>query len=515
MDELEEFEFRKRYEMEQKPSAKPIAWKDVPLEAVKSFGPSTGQMIGDIFKAISSPLETAQSVGNLAVGTFSKALPESISKFLTESSPQRQQQNIQQAETMASDVGQFYKQRYGTEEGIKQALAKDPAGVMADLSTILTGGSMAASKVPQVASVLSKTASMVDPLQLAARGLGKTVDVAGGLTKQALGLTTGVGSEAMGQAYQAGKTGGEAATSFKENLMSRVEPTAVLDAAKQNVAELGRQRQTAYRANMENIKGDKSILNFDGIDKALTDAQAKVAFKGKIKNEAAAQKLGEVEAKVNEWKSLDPAEYHTPEGLDALKQSIGETLESIPFESAQQRMVIGDVYNAVKGEINKQAPTYAKTMKAYSEATDQIKEIERALSLGKKASVDTAMRKLQSLMRNNVQTNYGQRLNLAKQLEETGGQQLMPALAGQALSEMTPRGLQRATSIPTSLGAFSVGGLPAALAYGAVSSPRLMGGAAYGAGSTARGLLDVRNRLPELDYPTMFNLLYQSQQPKE
>jgi hypothetical protein len=86
MDELEEFEFRKRYEMEQKPSAKPIAWKDVPLEAVKSFGPSTGQMIGNIFKAISSPLETAQSVGNLAVGTFSKALPESISKFFLNSS---------------------------------------------------------------------------------------------------------------------------------------------------------------------------------------------------------------------------------------------------------------------------------------------------------------------------------------------------------------------------------------------------------------------------------------------
>jgi len=515
MNELEEFEFRKRYEMEQKPSAKPIAWKDVPIEAVKSFGPSTASMIGDIVKAISSPLDTAQNVGNLAVGTFSKALPESVSKFLTESSPERQQQNIKQAETMASDVGQFYKQRYGTEEGIKQALAKDPAGVMADLSTVLTGGSMVAAKAPQVAGALSKTASMVDPLQLAAKGIGKTVDVAGNLTKQALGLTTGVGSEAIGQAYQAGKSGGEAATAFKENLTGKVEPTAVLDAAKQNVAELGRQRQTAYRANMENIKGDKSILNFDGIDKALTDAQAKVAFKGKIKNEAAAQKLSEVEAKVNEWKSLDPAEYHTPEGLDALKQSIGETLESIPFESAQQRMVIGDVYNAVKGEINKQAPTYAKTMKSYSEATDQIKEIEKALSLGKKASVDTAMRKLQSLMRNNVQTNYGQRLNLAKQLEEAGGQQLMPALAGQALSDLTPRGLQRATSIPTSLGAFSVGGLPAALAYGAVSSPKLMGGAAYGAGSTARGLLELQNRFPELDYPTMFNLLYQSQQPKD
>jgi hypothetical protein len=297
--------------------------------------------------------------------------------------------------------------------------------------------------------------------------------------------------------------------------MGRVDPTVVLDSAKQNVAELGRQRQAAYRANMQNIKGDKSILSFDGIDKALLDASEKVSFKGKVTKEAAAAKLSEVSQKINDWKSFDPAQFHTPEGLDQLKQSIGETLESIPFESAQQRLVIGDVYNAVKNEITKQAPTYAKTMKAYSEATDQIKEIEKALSLGKKASVDTAMRKLQSLTRNNVQTNYGQRLNLARQLEDAGGRQLMPALAGQALSEITPRGLQRAAALPTSLGAFSVGGLPAAIAYGAASSPRIMGGAAYGAGVGARGLLDIQRRLPELDYPTMFNLLYQSQQPKD
>jgi hypothetical protein len=294
-----------------------------------------------------------------------------------------------------------------------------------------------------------------------------------------------------------------------------VEQTAVLDAAKQNLAELGRQRQQAYRVNMQNIKGDKSVLDFTGIDKAIADAQSKVVFKGKIKNEAAAQKLAEVEAKVADWKSLNPADFHTPEGLDALKQSIGETLESIPFESTQQRMVVGDVYNSVKNEINKQAPTYAKTMKAYADASEQIKEIERALSLGKKASVDTAMRKLQSLMRNNVNTNYGQRLRLAEELEVAGGRQLMPALAGQTLNQLAPRGIQGATSIPTSFGAFSLGGLPATLAYGAASSPRLMGEAAFGAGRVAKGLLDVQNRMPDIDYPTMFNLLYQANQPKD
>jgi hypothetical protein len=503
MDEQEEFEFRRRYEMEKSSSAKPIAWSDVPLEAVKSFGPSVANMVGDIYQAVTSPVQTTKAVLDLGAGILQNALPERLVQAVGEDKASRD---------LASKVGQHYVERYGSVEGAKKALATDPAGVMADLSTVLTAG---ATLPTRLAPSLSTAARAVDPLLLSAKGLAKTADIGGQGVKQALGLTTGVGGESIGQAYKAGLAGGEAAEALKANMRGNVEQTAVLDAAKQNLAELGRQRQQAYRANMQNIKGDKSVLDFTGIDKAVTDAQSKVVFKGKIKNEAAAQKLAEVEAKVADWKSLDPADFHTPEGLDALKQSIGETLESIPFESTQQRLVVGEVYNAVKNEINKQAPTYAKTMKAYADASEQIKEIEKALSLGKKASVDTAMRKLQSLMRNNVNTNYGQRLKLAQELEAAGGRQLMPSLAGQSLNQLVPRGIQGATSIPTSLGAFSLGGLPLTLAYGAVSSPRLAGEAAYGAGRVAKGLLDVQNKMPNIDYPTMFNLLYQANQPKD
>jgi len=503
MDEQEEFEFRRRYEMEKSSSAKPIAWSDVPLEAVKSFGPSVANMVGDIYQAVTSPVQTTKAVLDLGAGILQNALPERLVQAVGEDKASRD---------LASKVGQHYVQRYGSVEGAKKALATDPAGVMADLSTVLTAG---ATLPTRLAPSLSTAARAVDPLLLSAKGLAKTADIGGQGVKQALGLTTGVGGESIGQAYKAGLAGGEAAEALKANMRGNVEQTAVLDAAKQNLAELGRQRQQAYRANMQNIKGDKSVLDFTGIDKAVTDAQSKVVFKGKIKNEAAAQKLAEVEAKVADWKSLDPADFHTPEGLDALKQSIGETLESIPFESTQQRLVVGEVYNAVKNEINKQAPTYAKTMKAYADASEQIKEIEKALSLGKKASVDTAMRKLQSLMRNNVNTNYGQRLKLAQELEAAGGRQLMPSLAGQSLNQLVPRGIQGATSIPTSLGAFSLGGLPLTLAYGTVSSPRLAGEAAYGAGRVAKGLLDVQNKMPNIDYPTMFNLLYQANQPKD
>jgi len=476
---------------------------DVAVSAVKNFPSSVGSMLGDIYQAVTSPVQTAKTVLDLGAGVLQNVLPEKLVQMIGEDKPSRE---------IANKVGQYYVQRYGSLEGAKQAIAKDPAGVMADLSTVLTAG---ATLPTRAAPALATVARAVDPLMLSARATGKTLDVLGGATKAGLGLQTGVGSEAIGQAYQAGKTGGETGELFKANLRGEVPQLEVLDAAKQNLAEMAMERQRVYREGMKNIKGDKTVLSLSGVDNAVKQALNKITFKGQVKNEVAFEKLSEAQSKVEAWKKLDPAQFHTPEGLDALKQQIGDILEKIPYEQRTALNSINEVYNGIKSEIVKQAPTYAKTMKAYSDATDTIREIEKALSLNNKASADTAMRKLQSLMRNNVNTNYGQRLNLAKELEQAGGRQMMPALAGQALSEWTPRGLQRATSIPTAFLAQGVGGLPLAGASLVTSSPRLMGEAAYGAGRVSRGLLDVQNRLPELDYPTMFNLLYQANQPKE
>jgi len=188
---------------------------------------------------------------------------------------------------------------------------------------------------------------------------------------------------------------------------------------------------------------------------------------------------------VDEWKTLDPAQFHTPEGLDALKQKLGGILEGIPFEEKTARTAANKVYNATKSEIEAQAPTYAKVMKGYQAASDQISEIERALSLGKKASNDTAMRKLQSLMRNNVQTNYGNRLTLANALEDKGGVDLLPSLAGQALSSVTPRSLSGQIGAGATM--FNAMSNPLSLAALPLQSPRLVGSLAYGAGRLTGG----------------------------
>ena len=135
-------------------------------------------------------------------------------------------------------------------------------------------------------------------------------------------------------------------------------------------------------------------------------------------------------------------------------------------------------------------PEYAKTMKAYSQASDQINDLTKTFSLRETAAPDTTARKLQSVMRNNVNTNYGRRTRLMEDLARYEPD-LPAALAGQAMSSPTPRGLQSLAAVAT--GMTGLGGATGVAAFNPMSlaalpfmSPRIMGEAAYGAGSLTR-----------------------------
>ena len=464
----------------------------------------------DVVTAVANPIDTATTLIDLGAGALQAALPESLVQAIGEDPRSRE---------IASQVGKFYVDRYGSIDGVKRAFAQDPAGVLADVSTVFGVGAAATpAKFAKTMSGLKTAATVTDPAYLAVKGTGAAAKFGANRVADVLGLMTGAGSTPIKEAAKAGVIGGERAKTFRQNIQGSVEMTDALDAAKANLAKMQSDKQAMYRSNMEIIKNDATVLDFADVDSALADAQKLVSYKGQVKNEAAAAKLAEAQKRVDDWKTLDPTEFHTPEGMDALKQSVGDILESIPFEQKAARAAVGDVYAKIKKTISKQAPSYEKVMREYTLASENIREIERSLSLGKKASVDTAMRKLQSLTRDNVNTNYGQRAKLAKQLEEAGGQDFMPALAGQALQSFTPRGIQQGVSSLTGLGAFSVGGLPAALGTAAASSPRLAGEGAYLSGLLARYPAKVAEAIkknqPEADYQVLGNLLYQSQQPK-
>jgi hypothetical protein len=490
---------------------KPMGYGEMLGQAVVNTPASAGRMISGLYEAVTSPVQTVSGLMDVAAGGLQNVLPKPVTDFINqfETNPEAAKRAVNTANAM----GGMYKERYGTLEGIKNTIATDPVGVAGDLSTLLAGGAGLArgasavagpgrvgSAISSVADKLSTASNVTNPINAMVKAPGIAYDLASALTKQGLSLKTGVGTEPITQAVKAGREGN---TTFVENMRGQVPITQVLDDAKTNLAKMNLDKQKDYRSGMVNIKNDKSVLDFAGIDKAIKDAESLAYFKGKIKDKTAATVLNDIKAKVSDWKKSDPAEFHTPEGMDNLKQSLWEDFGKLGMEEKTAFSAGKQVYDAVKNQISTQAPEYSKVMKNYSEATDQIKEIERALSLGNKASADTAMRKLQSLMRNNVNTNYGQRLELAKQLEAMGGNEIMPALAGQAMSQFTPRGLQSATNIPSSYLAYGAGGLPLAAIDLAASSPRLVGEAAYKYGQMANALnkakqpvTDITKQLP-------------------
>jgi hypothetical protein len=175
----------------------------------------------------------------------------------------------------------------------------------------------------------------------------------------------------------------------------------------------------------------------------------------------------------------------TAEGLDALKQAIGD-IRLDTKQGTTARAVADAVYNEVKGQIAKQVPEYAGMMRRYSDASDTINELRKTLSLNEKATADTQLRKLLSTTRNNVNTNYGQRTRLIDELAKYEPD-LPDALHGQALNSNLPRGL---ASLPI-MGAVSTAAAtmnPLPLASIPFSIPHVAGEVAY-RGGQAQGAL--------------------------
>jgi len=462
-------------------TAKPkkLSWLDVPGQAIANAPESAVEFGKAIVQPILHPIQTAKNFRDIGAGLIQE---------VRDLSPEGMRGDAPRMDTKASDaVGKFFIKRYGSIEGLKNTMATDPVGFAGDLSLVLTGGGGLAARAPGVVGTAAKAVraagAAIDPLAAAAKATGVVGKGAGNVASAALGFTTGAGGSAIKEAAKAGREGGQFGETFRAHLRGQAPIEDVVNSAKDALGNMRMERADAYRSGMVDIKNDATVLKFDDIDSALGEVRDRGFYKGKVINPEAATAWDKIDEYVQDWKSSDPAEFHTPEGLDALKRKIGDVRDNLPY-GTPARNAANEAYGAVRAEIAKQAPTYSKVMGNYENASKMLEDMEKSLSLGQKTGVDTAARKLQSIMRNNANTNYGRREQLGRTLEDYGATDLYPALAGQALSPLPPRGLSGMGSALTA-GAGLLSNPVGGVAGLAATSPRIVGEAVYGAARAA------------------------------
>jgi hypothetical protein len=311
----------------------------------------------------------------------------------------------------------------------------------------------------------------------------------GKVASEVMGLTSGTGAAPIEEAYKAGKAGGAAAKAFLDNITQKAPIENVVDTARNAVDAMKVERQAAYKAGLTSAIGGKTQpLNFAPIDAALQKtSNIGLDSSGTIEIIPGARQVHKAISDVIAQFRSNPS-LRTPENFDDMKKAINNLqyhgeLKNIAGPGTPGSIIVREARDAISKEIATQAPDYAKVMKAYGDASDALDEMTRSLSLGEKSTYDTALRKLQSVMRNNVQTSYGYRTKLADELNKRAGGTLTPALAGQALSEWAPRGLARYVAGGEIAGAMHD---PWFLAGVPLSSPRLVGNTAYQLGKISR-----------------------------
>ena len=488
------------WELEKGPGQMPLA--DVLGNAVKN-APSSLYGVGEsMVQPILHPIDTAESIGNLGKGLYSKAKGLIVSQ-----DPAKKAED----EAVANAMGEHFAKRYGGYENIKRTFSEDPAGVLADLSTPFTLGGGLAARLPGIAGTAGaaarKVGEAIDPVSLALKGTAKGIEKAGDVFAYPMALRSGASVQSLQDAAKAGATGNP---KFWEFYQGTGKASDYVDALEKAAIDAAAARNKAYQTSKAGLAYNTQPLSFANIDKTIANQFNSVKSISKPVALKANLALEEVAKVVDEWRFQPKAVgRNSAADMDGLKQRIGEIRDAYKGDANASR-VVSNAYTSVYDTIKKAAPEYAPMMEAYRNATKDINEIKKGLGIGKNAPVSQVIRKV--LKEQNSKSGNQLFEGLAKQNPD-----LPYMLAGLELSEKLPYGSVRRTISGSDLlggasgagfAAASMTGLPLApIAYGVnlatapLASPKISGGLQYGLGKIGAGAnipANLYNKIPSM-----------------
>lgn len=368
--------------------------------------PSSGLELGkNVVEAVVNPVKTVKSVGSIVKGIGAKLGEKALEntdigqQLLQKANESRIARGIPELKKDANgkfqvedtpdlkainQVGTFISDRYGSLEKFKETAIEDPAGVLADLSTILSGGAGVVSKVGDVTKVaqisnagskLAEVSRAVEPLNAvskitgAAKGLVKN-STAG---KVASDIIPGVSDIQKNQVVKAldltqgdvasisKKTGNDITEFIVNNNLLKKTPEQIASALKENRAS-AKQLRNSEIAKVTGtytpeqipgvIKGLDTILQ--GVDNVaglepIADQIRILKQKGTFTLEDIQQAKDLIDSNSNIYSKLgDVKSSSTARGLDNIRSSIKTFIEDEVSKATQGATDIKKLNNDIQ-----------------------------------------------------------------------------------------------------------------------------------------------------------------------
>ena len=460
-------------------------WSDLPDNIL----PSAGNAIAGVANTFMHPLSTADTLARGVAGGIGRGLG-AIGVPLNDSP------DAQQTLATADAIGGGLKDRYWGLDNLKRTAVTDPVGSLVDIATLASGGegllARAGMEGSNAANVLGSVSRATNPVNAATTAISKVAPLLGKGATYPLGLLSGAEPKALQIAAQSGNAGGDAATLFRAATRGHDSGEGLVSDAKGALNAIAEQRRTNYLNGIAGTASSSATVDTSPIRQTLSDLRDSLYAKplnaggDNASNFAPLQKgsnadlktLDTIDNLLSQWEAHP--EGRTPLGMDALKQRLNELQPTFADSGAgNQRRLVTAAQDAIRNQITAVEPTYAKAMTDYATSKASSDAITQSLSLGPRASVDTAFSKLLSSTR-------GDKANRAANVAalEAYSPNLTARIAGQSLNDWTPKG-----GVAKVVAALLGGGgyfNPTQLALLPFTSPRFNAELAHAAGRGSR-----------------------------
>jgi hypothetical protein len=477
-----------------RPDAAPMELGDVGRQALQNLPRSATEFGEAIVHPFTHPKETVEALGKIGTGLYSKA--KGAVGFDQDANKKAQD------EAAVNAIGDFYKQRYGSWENAKRAIAEDPVGVLADASTIFTGGGGLAARLPgavgRAGEIAGTVGRVTDPLNIALQVPKAAAKATSTAINFPAAIQSGAAFKSLQAAHEAGVTKNP---TFWEHYSNPARAPELVDRVEGGIKNLKKEASDDWIRTMGGENATKS-LNYDLVDKALADAK-KMAYSNIDPRTGSGSGMGGVLEKT--YKAIEdavldaktnPNNAHTIADFDSLKQAIRNYGSEAARGDNKALEMMGKVANSAKETIVHPqfgaSEKYAALMDRYGEAAEKARNLKDNLVAGR--SDNTKLNKLLKGYKTGKNESF---------LEELYKRDpdLASAIAGHDLSTWMPSGLRGNIASSVLYGGY--GALnpallmhPGSLAHVALGSPKIAGGLSYGLGRGAALPSDIYNIAP-------------------